>query len=194
MLEQLIDIDRQIFIYLNSLHSPGLDQVMYTLTNTWAWIPMYLLLLYWIVKYYQSDSWIFLLAIGVTILLADRITSGVMKPFFLRLRPTHDPVLHGLVHTVNGYVGGKYGFASSHAANTTGVAVLVFLVLKDMPRPVWWVFIWAGFIAYTRVYLGVHYPGDLIAGSAVGAICGWGSYLMANHFYQRRRARTIMRD
>jgi undecaprenyl-diphosphatase len=194
MIEKLIDIDREIFIYLNSLHSPGLDQVMFTLTNTWAWIPMYLLLLYWIVKYYQSDSWIFILAIGVTILLADRITSGLMKPFFLRLRPTHDPLLNGIVHTVNGYVGGKYGFASSHAANTTGVAVFVFLVLKDMPRPIWWIFIWAAFIAYTRLYLGVHYLGDLLAGSLVGAICGWGCYLIADRFYQRQQARAVMKD
>jgi undecaprenyl-diphosphatase len=194
MIEQLIDIDREVFIYLNSLHSPWLDQVMYTLTNTWAWIPMYLLLLYWIVKYYQSDSWIFLLAIGLTILLADRITSGLMKPFFLRLRPTHDPLLSGIVHTVNGYVGGKYGFASSHAANTTGVAVLVFLVLKDIPRPVWWIFVWAALIAYTRLYLGVHYPGDLLAGSLVGAVCAWGCYFIAHKFYQRQQARAVMKD
>lgn len=185
MIDHLIDIDREVFIYLNGYHLPWLDQAMYILTNTWAWIPLYMVMVYWIVRRYGSDSWIFLLAIGITILLADRITSGLMKPYFLRLRPTHEPLLAGLVHTVNGYVGGKYGFASSHAANTTGVAVFLFLLLRDSHK-LWWIFVWAAFIAYTRIYLGVHYLGDIIAGSAVGALCGWTCYYFATKYWKSK--------
>ena len=186
MIDQLIEWDREIFLFLNGQHSEATDLFMYALTNTWAWIPLYILLLYWIWKYYGSNSWIFLLGIAVTVLIADRVTSGLMKPWFLRLRPSHEPALERLVHTVSGYKGGKYGFASSHAANTMGVALFMFLLLKQKVRLIWLIFTWAVFIAYTRIYLGVHYPGDLIAGWIVGGAAGLGCHALARRMYDRK--------
>jgi undecaprenyl-diphosphatase len=117
-----------------------------------------------------------LVCIALTILLADQITSTFMKPFFSRLRPTHDPELENLVHIVNGYRGGKFGFASSHAANTFGLAMFVFLLFRNRSKHVAWIFLWAAVVAYSRIYLGVHYPGDIIVGGFVGMICAFGCY------------------
>lgn len=179
MIDQLLEIDREIFILLNGFHSSALDQTMYVFTNTWTWTPLYALFTFWIWRKYSNDSWIILIGIGLTILLADQITSSLMKPYFLRLRPTHEPLLMNMVHTVNEYKGGKYGFASSHAADTFGSALFLFLALRDTHRYMWLIFLWSGFVSYTRIYLGVHYPGDILAGALVGGLCGLVCYILS---------------
>jgi undecaprenyl-diphosphatase len=179
MIDQLLELDREIFIHLNGYHSPYLDQAMYVLSNTWSWLPLYGLIVFWVWKKYSIDSWVFLIGLGLTIVLADQITSSLMKPYFLRLRPSHEPLLVNMVHTVNDYIGGKYGFASSHAADTFGAAVFLFLALRDSQKYVWLLFFWAGFVAYTRIYLGVHYPGDILIGALVGALCGWLCFILS---------------
>jgi undecaprenyl-diphosphatase len=176
MLESLQSLDRTAFFFFNGLHSPWLDPVMYFLSKTGASLPVYALLLYLIIKTFGKQSWIVLLGVALTILLSDQITSGLMKPFFERLRPTHDPALDGLVHTVNGYRGGKFGFASSHAANTFGLAVLLGLLLRNHYRHIGWLFLWAALVSFTRIYLGVHYPGDILVGALVGLTCGYVVY------------------
>lgn len=93
-----------------------------------------------------------------------------MKPIFERVRPSRDPALEGMVHIVNGYRGGLYGFASSHAANAFGVATFVYLMLPERKYFIW-LFFWAALVSYTRIYLGVHYPGDILAGAIVGVLC-----------------------
>jgi undecaprenyl-diphosphatase len=101
-----------------------------------------------------------------------------MKPFFERLRPTHDPELQALVHTVDDYRGRKFGFASSHAANTFGIATLMWLLLK-LYRP--WIgllFFWALGVGFTRVYLGVHFPGDILAGDVVGFLSALAAFYL----------------
>lgn len=168
-MDEILELDRQLFLELNgSFHTPWLDQVMMFLTSTTAWLPLYLVLVYMIVRTFKKDSWMVLLAVGLTILLADQVTSAFMKPFFERLRPTHTPGLRDVVHIVDEYRGGKYGFASSHAANTFGVATLMWLVLKQYRPWIALLFIWSLGVGYTRIYLGVHYPGDIIAGCLVG--------------------------
>ena len=111
-----------------------------------------------------------LLAIGVTVGLADYVSSGIIKHLVCRPRPTHEPMLEGLVHIVNGYRGGHYGFVSSHAANTMGVALLYCLIWKNESHHVWWLMIWVVLNCWSRMYLGVHYPGDIIGGLIVGAL------------------------
>lgn len=178
-MEEILELDRELFLELNSsFHNPWLDQLMMFLSTTTAWIPLYLFLLYLIIRNYRKQTWMVLLAIALTILLADQITSTFMKPFFERLRPSHEPDLREMVTIVDQYRGGKYGFASSHAANTFGVATLMWLVLK-MYRP--WIallFLWTAFVGYTRIYLGVHYPADILVGFFVGFLSALASYFL----------------
>ena len=189
-LEEILELDREIFLELNSsFRNPFLDQLMMFLTTTYAWIPLHLFLLYLMVRNLKKQTWLVLLAIALTVLLADQITGSIMKPFFERLRPSHEPSLAEKIFLVNKYRGGKFGFASSHAANTFGIATLMWLVLK-MYRP--WIgllFLWAVFVGYTRIYLGVHYPGDIVAGFFVGFLCALAAYflfLVAKKFFEDR--------
>ena len=185
MMETLIDIDRDLFIALNGFHSESLDPIVYFLTNTSAWIPLYVVLLYLIFKTYGKASWIYLVGIAFTILLADQVTSSVMKPAFERLRPTHDPAIKDVVHTVKNYKGGKFGFASSHAANTFGCAMFIYLMLRKNYTWSSLLFAWAAFVSYTRIYLGVHYPGDIIAGAVVGIFFAGIAFLLCQKGEQR---------
>ena len=173
MIEQLIEYDKELLRFLNGYHASWLDPVVLILTETITWIPLYAFLLYLVIKEYKKECWIILLGIGLTILLADQITASIMKPYFARLRPSREPTLEGLVHLVQGYTGGQYGFASSHAANSFGTATFFFLVLGTTKKWIGWLFLWAALLTYTRIYLGVHYPGDILVGALVGMICGW---------------------
>lgn len=171
MLEKLIEADKDLLITINRWHLPWLDPIMIFLTKTWAWIPLYALLIYLVIKVYKNRSWIPLLGASLTIILTDGISSGLMKSFFARLRPSHEPDLAGLLHLVNGYTGGEFGFVSGHAANSFGVALFVWLILRNTYPQTIWLFPWAAFMSYTRLYLGVHYPGDILAGAVTGIMC-----------------------
>ena len=186
-MEQLLEWDKRLVLYLNGLHASWLDTIMYWITKTEFWIPLYLLLLFFIIKSYRNTSWIIIVGIVITILLADQVTSGLMKPYFERLRPSHDPVLADLIHTVNGYTGGLYGFASSHAANTFGIALYCWLILKDKYPRIWIIFIWAILVSYSRIYLGVHFPGDILVGALVGMTAAFLCVLLTRFLLRKYR-------
>jgi undecaprenyl-diphosphatase len=186
-MEQLIELDKKLLVYLNSFHTPWLDPVMLFITRTEAWLPLYLFLLYLVIREYKKDSWVILLGIALTILLADQITSGIMKPYFARFRPSREPTLQGLVHLVDGYTGGKYGFASSHAANTFGTATFFFLLFRNSKKWIWVLFVWAAFMTYSRIYLGVHYPGDILVGGIIGVLSGWAGYKFSGWLERKRK-------
>jgi len=173
LLQQLMDWDRRLLVWLNGFHADWLDPVMYYTSQTLFWLPLYLFLLWLIIKDFKKEWWIPLIGIGFTILFADQITASLMKPFFARLRPSQEPALQGIVHLVRGYngeiyTGGLYGFASSHAANTFGTATFFTLVFRTRRPWIKWLFVWAAAMTYTRIYLGAHYPGDILVGSIVG--------------------------
>lgn len=191
MFDQLVALDKELFLFLNGLHAPWLDPIMRLITETVFWLPFYLFLLYHIVKEHKIMSLAILLGITLTILLSDQITSSLMKPFFTRLRPSHEPSLAGLVHMVNGYKGAMYGFASSHAANTFGTATFLYLLFRVKKPWMGWLFLWSAVVSYTRIYLGVHYPADIAVGAAVGIICGWISYLLYRVFRVRMEKKKI---
>lgn len=172
-MDKIIELDKKLFLFLNGFHTDELDSVMLLITKTNFWTPLYLLLIYFIFKRYNSEGWLILAGAAIMIILSDQITSSLMKPFFARLRPSHDPSLQGLVHLVDDYRGGLYGFASSHAANTFATALFVWLLFRDSVKWSWVIFIWAVLIAYTRIYLGVHFPGDILGGAMVGLGCGY---------------------
>jgi undecaprenyl-diphosphatase len=170
MLEKISHWDESLFLFLNSFHSDFWDPVIFMMTKTQPWIPMYIFLSYLIYKAYGKQSWWVFIAAGLTILFADQIASGLMKPYFARLRPCHEPLLEGLVHNYGYCGGGKFGFASSHASNSFGVATLMVLSLYFKYPAVKWLFPWAVFFSYTRIYLGVHYPGDILMGAFIGIL------------------------
>ncbi|GIL21694.1 MAG: phosphatase PAP2 family protein [Bacteroidota bacterium] len=176
MLENLIEWDKKFLIWLNSHHADWLDPIMYLITHTAFWIPLYGFLIFLVFKTYKKEGWIILIGAALTVLLCDQITSSFMKPFFERLRPSHDPSLAGLLHHVNEYRGGRFGFSSGHAANTFGVSLFVWLILHSHIRWIGAIFIWATIMTYTRIYLGVHFPGDILVGGLIGLTCGWLSY------------------
>jgi undecaprenyl-diphosphatase len=172
-LHDMMELDRRLLVWLNSFHADWLDPVMYYTSQTVIWLPLYLFLIWLIVKDFKKEWWVPLIGIGVTILLADQITATIMKPYFARLRPSQEPALQSVLHLVrdwNGkiYTGGLYGFASSHAANTFGTATFFALLFRSRHRWITLLFVWAVGMTYTRIYLGVHYPGDILVGSIVG--------------------------
>jgi undecaprenyl-diphosphatase len=185
MMEELIELDKRVLVFLNSFHSPLLDPVMMMITKTFFWLPLYLFLIFLLFRKFKHGAWFILIGAAITILLSDQITSTLMKPFFARLRPSHDPSMQGLLHMVDGYRGGLYGFSSGHAANTIGVSLFVWLTLRPVYRWIGLIFIWAILMTYTRIYLGVHYPGDILVGGSIGLICGWIGFTISVYLRNR---------
>jgi undecaprenyl-diphosphatase len=172
MLEQT---DQQLFLFINSLNSPFFDKVMFTVSGKLIWAPLYLALLYCFWKRTTKKFPVLLIFVLLAVLLADQISVQLFKNTIQRLRPCHEPALEGMVHLVNGICGGLYGFVSSHASNSFNIAVLSLIIIKRR----WFtitILAWATAIGYSRIYLGVHYPGDVICGALLGALIGFSMF------------------
>jgi undecaprenyl-diphosphatase len=172
MLERL---DQQLFLFLNSFNSPFWDRVMAAISGIVIWVPLYIAILIILGFKYRRKFIIIVLFLILAATLADQISVHLFKNIFHRLRPCHEPSLEGLVHLVNGRCGGLYGFVSSHATNSFNVALLSLLFIKKRWFTISIIF-WALTVSYSRIYLGVHYPGDVFFGSILGALIGWGIY------------------
>ena len=173
----LIEWDRELLVNINSLHAPFWDNIMWWISDRLIWIPLYLSIIFFLVKIKGKDAMIAALAVGLCVLIADQVASGFCKPFFERLRPTHDPELKDIIHVVNDYRSALYGFCSSHASNTVGIATLTCLLFRNR----WYaalIFSWALLNCYSRMYLGVHFPLDIICGALVGVAAGYISYYL----------------
>jgi undecaprenyl-diphosphatase len=178
LLQQLMELDRRLLVWLNGFHTDWLDPVMYYTSQTLFWLPLYLYLVWLMVKDFRKECWVPLIGIGITILITDQVTASIMKPYFARLRPSQEPALQGIVHLVrdyNGeiYTGGLYGFASSHSSNTFGTATFFTLLFRTKRPWIKWLFLWAAAMTYTRIYLGAHYPGDILVGGLIGVTGGY---------------------
>ncbi len=176
-------IDQQIFLLINGLHNSFLDPIMWYISNKAFWYPFYLVLIYFVILKRKKDVWITLLAVTLMIILSDQ-SADLVKDYMQRLRPTHNPDISYLVHTLKGYAGGEYGFVSSHASNAFAVAGFTALFFKRR----WFtylIFIWAIIISYSRIYLGVHYPLDVICGGMLGLSIGVFIYYFEHWGYRK---------
>lgn len=173
IIEQLIEWDYLIWLRLNVLwHTPFLDAVIPFLRNQWTWAPLYLFLLIFMPANYRKQGVMWLVFFLMTFALSDYISASVMKPYFHRVRPCNNYHFAYIVHNIV-HCGSGYSFPSSHAANHFGLAIFASLTLKKHFKWIWFIAIpWALAVAYAQVYVGVHYPGDVLVGGIVGAICG----------------------
>ena len=176
-MEELIHFDKQLLLALNGSDSVFLDYVIMTLTNARTWIPLYLALFYVVLKTNRGlrEVLLVLASAGLCVLLAGTIDDTIVKPLVARWRPTHDPEIGALVDVVNGYRGGNYGFFSAHAANTFSIALFFSLLMRRRLLVIALV-CYSLVNCWTRLYLGVHYPGDITVGLLWGALVGWSVY------------------
>jgi undecaprenyl-diphosphatase len=195
MLEALKSIDAQVFLSLNGLHNDFFDFVMFWASERFIWIPFYVFLAYLLFRHYGQRFWILILMAGILITLSDQTSVLLFKQVFHRLRPCHEPSLEGLVHLVNNKCGGKYGFVSSHAVNSFALATYMSLLLGRKIRYfTLMMLLWALLLSYSRIYLGVHYPGDVIVGAIWGAGLGAAIYSVAGFWINRTRMNADYAD
>lgn len=175
-MNKLIHIDQTLLLAINNCHAPWADTLFWWVSNRFVWIPLYLLLVFLLFKRFGwRQTLLLLVGFAVAVGLSDWVSSGLIKPLVARPRPTHEPALAGLLHIVRGYHGGHYGFVSSHAANTMACALLFSLTWRKKTATCL-MMAWVALNCYSRMYLGVHYPGDILGGLLVGAVIAWGAY------------------
>ncbi len=185
--EGLLPSERDLFFALNGSESIFLDNVMWTISGRLIWIPFYLFILFlFFYRVPRKEGILAALFLILVFVLCDQVSSSLFKPFFERFRPTHHPDFKDLVDTVNNYRGGRYGFISGHATNSFGLAVFVSMVFKHRAVTAT-TLLWALLNSYTRVYLGVHFVSDIVAGMVVGSLVA----LLVYEAYSWTRARII---
>jgi undecaprenyl-diphosphatase len=172
-METIKQLDQSFLLFLNSFHNSFWDKAVTLFTSIEIWIPFYLLIIFFIIKIYKRNSIYILILIGISIVVSDQF-ANLIKNSVERLRPTQDPVLGSIVHNVYNR-GGAFGFFSAHAANTFTLAIISAKLFKNQIYTIM-IFVWAILVSYTRIYIGLHYPGDILAGWIWGILAGWAFY------------------
>jgi len=180
-------IDQSIFFFLNGLHNQFFDTFFWYATQGAIYLPLYVIAAWLAYKQFGKGFWLLFLVVILTVLLTDQ-SCNLIKHTVCRLRPTYNPDIAALVHIVNDYRGGDYGFPSAHACNTFGMAVF----LSGVIRPKRWgftlaFFTWAAIMSYSRIYLGVHYLSDILCGAALGVFIGWGMAFVVRKLFPTKK-------
>jgi undecaprenyl-diphosphatase len=171
--EILNALDTALLLFLNKMHNPFLDFLMYWASSRWVWIPFYIYIFLELFKKYPKHVWEIIVFVTIMIALSDQLTSTIIKNAVHRLRPCHEPMIRDEIHLVNGYCGGSFGFVSSHAANSFAFLSFFIFLFRTKHKKLRWIIIgWAVLISYSRIYLGVHYPGDVFCGALLGSLLG----------------------
>ena len=172
-LQKILTLDTELFLFLNSFHNQFWDHLMLMITRQETWLPFFLVILYLIIKNYRAKSVLIIIMLSVTILMSDQL-SVLLKETIQRLRPVYDPQIDNLVHNVF-RKGGLYGFVSSHAANSFAIFYFTHRLFRNKGYSVL-LFSWALLMSYSRIYLGVHYPLDILGGAVLGWLTGLITY------------------
>lgn len=183
-MQSLIDADKALLLFFNGYHTPYLDYVFWVITGKFIWIPLILSFVYLFFTKGWREASLVILMVALTVILCDQLSSGLCKPLFARLRPSQDPEFSQFVTIVNNYRGGLYGFISGHAANSFGIGVFSIMLFRNRIYTVS-VLIWASLSCYSRMYLGVHYPGDILFGAIGGALIGYLTYIIYERLHTR---------
>jgi undecaprenyl-diphosphatase len=192
IINELIAWDKELFLFLNGIHSPLWDYTMTLFTLTPTWILFYGLILFFIIEKYDKKSLFIIVSIILLIVCADQF-AGILKHTIQRLRPSNDPSISLLAHVFFNK-GGQFGFVSAHASNTFAFATFSSMLFKNK-RYTTFIFPWAIIIAYSRIYLGVHYPGDVLGGAILGIGIGIGIYnLLLFAEYRLSRVNMFVRN
>ncbi len=183
IIQQLAQLDEQAFLFLNGLHHGLLDYFMVLVSNRFTWVPLYASFIFVMVRnFHWKVTLSTLLCVALVVLLCDQTSSGLLKPMVERLRPSNlDNPISPMVHIVDGYRGGRYGFPSSHSANSWGLAFFGMQLVRNRKLSLFLV-VWALVMSYSRIYLGVHYTGDILVGAIIGCLMGTLVYLLYHRF------------
>jgi len=184
MIDFLMDIDQSALLAVNGLYDAFQDAFWWMVSAKWSSLLLVVALLWILLRQNRRHALLVLAMLVLAVLVADQVSSGIIKNLVERLRPTHDPSLQDAVHIINGYRGGLYGFVSSHSANFFAASTLVTLITRRRFVAVA-LFGWTLVQCYSRMYLGVHYPGDILGGLVVGVLVGWLVWLLMR-WIQRR--------
>lgn len=177
MLESITQFDTNLFLLINQANNNVLDIIMFYASSNLFWIPLYVLLFILIGIKYRWKAIIAVVFVILAVAIADLSSVHLFKNVFQRLRPCYEPALTPIINNIVG-CGGKYGFVSSHAANSFAIVIMVVKLIGDKHKWLNWLMpLWGILILYSRIYLGKHYPGDVIAGAILGAIIGWLIYM-----------------